>query len=136
MLKLRIESLKNKSLAVDFGDDASDLICEMFDLMSKEGGIGLAANQVGIEKRIIVVNCRGFNSEIINPVITKASGVKKRSVEGCLSFKGKSVSMNRHKTITVEGFDRNWNPIKKNCSGILSYCIQHEVDHLNGKTII
>lgn len=136
MLELSKETLKQVSTDVEQGSDLNQLVTEMFDLMDKSGGIGLAANQVGLNIRVIVVNVKGFRTEIINPVISRSSRKFKLSDEGCLSFPNKQVKIKRDEAITVTGFDRNWQPIKKNCKGLLSFCIQHEIDHLNGITIL
>ena len=133
---IKNDTLKIKSKPVDHGDDISILIDEMFDLMDKSKGIGLAANQVGLDIRVIVVDVKGYRTEIINPIITRQSRKIKLSTEGCLSFPNRTAKIKRDEAVTVTGFDRNWNPIKKNCKGLLSYCIQHEIDHLNGITII
>ena len=133
---IKSDTLKIKSKPVEHGSDISGLIGEMFNLMDKSKGIGLAANQVGLDIRVIVVNVKGCRTEIINPIITRRSSKIKLSNEGCLSFPNKTAKIKRDDAVTVVGFDRDWNPIKKNCRGLLSYCIQHEVDHLNGITII
>lgn len=130
------KTLKVKSRELESGEDVSRIVDDMFDLMDKSKGIGLAANQVGLDVRLIVVDVKGFRTEILNPVITRVSRKIKLSNEGCLSFPNRAAKIKRDEAVTVTGFDRNWNPIKKNCKGLLSYCIQHEIDHLNGITII
>lgn len=135
-LEIKPDALKLVSKDVEQGQDLNDLIESMFLLMDKSKGIGLAANQVGLDIRVIVLNVKGFRTEIINPVITRYSRNIKLSNEGCLSFPNRQVKVKRDDAVTVTGFDRNWNPIKKNCRGLLSYCVQHEIDHLNGITII
>tara|TARA_R110001592_G_C13193009_1_gene753713 strand:+ start:25748 stop:26158 length:411 start_codon:yes stop_codon:yes gene_type:complete len=136
MLQLTHDTLKQTSTEVEKGTDISQIINGMFSLMDTSKGIGLAANQVGLTIRVIVVNVQGFRTEIINPVITRKGGKLKISKEGCLSFPSRQATLKRDEMITVEGFDRNWQPIKKNCKGLLSYCVQHEIDHLNGITIL
>jgi len=122
---------------VPFGDDVSGLIAGMWQAMrdSKIEAAGLAANQIGILRRVIVINAAGLVIEIINPEIIKRSLGKVKSTERCLSFPGKKVVMVRSKQITVTGFDCNWNPIKLKLRGLAGMCVQHEVDHLNGVTI-
>ncbi len=127
--------LGQKAKPVKHGENVSGIVSEMFESMLEAKGIGLAANQVGILSRIIVVNVNGFSTEIINPVITKWSGKTKLSKEGCLSYPGKLVNIKRDNIITVEGYDREWKPIKKKCRALTAFCIQHEIDHLNGITI-
>ncbi len=113
----------------------NSLVDEMFALMYEKEGIGLAANQVGILKRIIVIDVYGLKSAIINPVITKTKLGMTPSIERCLSFPGAEVMMSRHKMIVVEGFDEAWRPVKFKLRGLASACVQHEIDHLNGVTI-
>lgn len=122
---------------VPFGDDVSGLIAGMWQAVrdSKIEAAGLAANQIGILRRVIVINAAGLVIEIINPEIVKRSLGKVKSTEGCLSFPGKKVIMTRDKLITVTGFDANWNPILLKLRGLAGMCVQHEVDHLNGVTI-
>jgi len=128
--------LSSVAADVPAGEDVKPLIGAMFALMYAGKGIGLAANQVGVLKRVIVVHVAGMKQALINPVISKRSARNTTSVEGCLSFPGKTVPMERSKAITVQGFDEDWTPIKFKASGLFAYCIQHEVDHLNGITII
>lgn len=119
------------------GSDRTELIQTMWKLMSQKNGIGLAANQLGVLDRIIVIHVNGFSSEIINPVITKYSGKTKISKsEGCLSFPGKRIDKKRDNQIVIEGFDRNWNPVRKKLRALGAFVAQHEVDHLNGITIL
>ncbi len=81
------------------------------------------------------MDTNGFSKAIINPVITKTSGKLKLGKEGCLSFPGKRVDMKRDNIVVVEGFDEDWNPIKKKVRALSAFCVQHEIDHLNGITI-
>lgn len=118
-----------------FGEDVTAIACQMSDLMVASGGIGLAANQVGVTKRIIVLKTPKFKGVIVNPRVTRHTLGKIKSREGCLSYPGKQVDMMRHNKITVEGFDENWKPVKANVNGLSAFCIQHEIDHLDGITI-
>jgi len=98
-------------------------------------GIGLAAPQIGLQKRLILIHTVSFQKVILNPVIIKRSAKQTTSKEGCLSFPGKIVAMKRYKRVTVEGFDETWNPVKYKFSNLESMVVQHEIDHLNGVTI-
>ena len=120
---------------VEMNADISWLIDDMWASMYKYRGIGLAANQIGELHRVIVVHANGLKMGIINPAITKRYGGKVSSKEGCLSFPMRQVPMIRDKQIVVEGFDESWNPIKRKLKGLAAYCVQHEVDHLDGITI-
>lgn len=98
-------------------------------------GAGLAANQVGILRRVIVIRYAGIDMNILNPEITKHCNKKMTSVEKCLSCPGLSISVGRWKWVVVKGYDENWKPIKKKFHGFLSTLVQHEIDHLNGITL-
>ena len=128
-------TLKQVADKVVHNSDVSDIVSDMRLELSKTIGIGLAANQIGCLQRIILMNCNGFMGVIINPVITKCSGKIKNSTEGCLSYPGKQVKVKRDNQVVVEGFDENWNPIKQKCKALTAFCVQHEIDHLNGVTI-
>lgn len=117
------------------GFDVSELLDNMWETMNSKKGCGLAGNQVGELKRVFVMEAGGCCLEIINPIITKKFCGKKLGMEGCLSFPEKQKMVLRYDRIILEGFDRNWNPIKKKMSKFSARCAQHEIDHLNGKTI-
>lgn len=126
-----------------------ELLDKMNDLMTKADGIGLAAPQIGISTRVIVMDVPELESykdndittqkfgkfEMINPVITSREG-KARWMEGCLSIPGINESIERDLVIDVSYLDRFGNEKKLKASGLLSACIQHEVDHLDGKLFV
>lgn len=120
---------------VSMREDVSHLIDDMMKTMIAHRGIGLAANQVGVLKRVIIVRSGGVFRAIINPEIIKRHPRQCKSIEGCLSFPGRKVAMMRSKTVSVKGYDADWTPIKFNASGVDAFCVQHEIDHLDGKTI-
>lgn len=115
----------------------SDLATEMVNFMVSNGGIGLAANQVGYGINLIVI---GFTSPgefpfmLANPKITKRSKKVRKSYEGCLSFPGDTFEVTRHESITVEGRDHNNRHVVLDLVGLRAIVVQHEVDHLNGIT--
>jgi peptide deformylase len=123
-------------------EDITELYRAMFDLMLANNGIGLAAPQAGISKRLIVFRLGNIPYTIINPIITKRKLGTMKSIEGCLSFpetlgkRGKLVEVLRDKLIVVEGFNQYWKPTRLKLRGLDSCVIQHEIDHLNGITII
>lgn len=121
---------------VPHGEDVSALVDGMFSIMHSRSGVGLAANQVGVLKRVIVLHVSGTKQAIVNPEIVKKHPRTTFNEEGCLSYPGRKALMQRHKTVTVKGFDEKWFPVRISASGLLAYCIQHEVDHLNGETIL
>jgi len=118
--------------------EIKELVEDMFYTMYKKQGIGLAAPQVGMLKRVIVLDlkARDENSEekyhIINPEITFFSEDKVLDVEGCLSIPGIYMEVPRSNFIVVKGIDINGKKIELKASGLLARVIQHEVDHLNG----
>lgn len=121
---------------VPHGEDMSELIDGMLKVMRTARGVGLAAPQVGECKRVVVIEYAAVKTAIINPVITKTPGKLVTSVgEGCLSYPGLKVDQKRHKRVIVEGFDRNWKPVRIDARNLTAFIVQHEVDHLNGVTI-
>lgn len=128
------EFLKRKVVDFDFGRlDPLQISDHMIDLMQKHEGIGLSANQVGIDARIFVMLRE--NGEIItaiNPEITGSSSEKSRYTEGCLSFPGVALDILRPNSISVEFLDKNTNHVILNLDGMDARCFQHELDHLNG----
>lgn len=130
-------ALKTVCEPVTFGEDVSEIIEGMFKVMRQKLGVGLAAPQVGITKRIILVEYASICTAIINPVIIKKSDKLVTSIgEGCLSFPGKKINIKRNKRVVVKGFNHNWVPIKIDARNLLSFIMQHEIDHLNGVTIV
>lgn len=128
-------TLKEIALSVEPDEDVEDIIADMWATMYAHKGIGLAANQIAVLKRIIVLDVRGFKKCIINPVITKYSDRFTNDKEGCLSYPGKLVPMCRHKLITVEGLSPSGKKLKFKLRDLAGRCVQHEIDHLDGVTI-
>jgi peptide deformylase len=139
LLELVIKALPYPTLTqeaeeVTVHEEVRVLIDEMWKVMIKENGCGIAANQVGVLKRVIIVSTPGFTGEIINPVLSNGR-FEKNSKEGCLSVPGVKVTKKRFNRITVTGQDRNGKFFSKNLKALSAFCVQHEVDHLNGITI-
>ncbi|MGP1959918.1 MAG: peptide deformylase [Arsenophonus sp. NC-TX2-MAG3] len=114
------------------------IINDMFETMYKEGGIGLAATQVNINQRIILVDVSKSRNEqliLINPVILKKSG-KTGIKEGCLSVPEERAFIPRSKWLKIKALDVNGKEFKLEIDDLLAICIQHEIDHLNGKLFI
>lgn len=108
------------------------LIDDLFETMESADGLGLAAPQVGVSKRIIIV-MQGQNSTcLINPRITRASKELRLGDEGCLSFPGLFGKVARHKWINVQALDRDGKELKFRAQDFDARVIQHEIDHLNG----
>ena len=130
--------LKYKSTKVGaFDKGLKDVVKDMFDTLDASGnGIGLAAPQVGINKRIVVIDLKEDGKSkpmtLVNPKILSSSSKSLINEEGCLSIPGYYADVSRPSEIEVEWFDLKGNRKKKKCSGLLSVCIQHEIDHLDG----
>ena len=117
-----------------FDTDLAELAIDMGKTMYGAGGIGIAAPQVGESQRIIVVDCSKDQDDIkylINPEIVATKGYT-NSDEGCLSFPGLVLPVRRHKEIEVKAQNLQGEEIRIEADGLLSICIQHEIDHLDG----
>ena len=126
------ETLRKKSFEVtDFGAKTHQLLDDMKDTLKKTGGVGLAAPQVGVLRRIFIVDYENIFLECINPVISGAKG-KEIDREGCLSVTGKYGDVERPTKLTLSYFDRNGNPKKLKAEGYIARIICHENDHLDG----
>jgi peptide deformylase len=108
------------------------LLDDMEETMRAAPGIGLAAPQVGISKRVVVVDVGDGLFELINPEITRRSGDLGRSWEGCLSIPGYVGLVERDREITVKATDRHGKQYWIEADGLLAICLQHEIDHLDG----
>lgn len=131
--------LRNKAVAVETVDShIRQLIDDMFETMYEAPGIGLAAVQVNVFERVIVVDVSEDRSQalaLINPEITRLEGVEEMD-EGCLSVPGVFEKVKRADTITVRALNREGQVIEMDADGLLAVCIQHEIDHLEGKLFI
>lgn len=108
------------------------LIDDMFETMYEANGVGLAAPQVGIVKRLVVIDvCDGDAYVLINPVITSREG-EQVGEEGCLSLPGLQAQVTRPMKVTCEAFDENMEPYTIEAEGLLARAICHELDHLDG----
>ena len=117
------------------------LINDMAETMYVSNGIGLAAPQIGVSKRIMVIDIEWPDREdstlyaFINPEIMKTEGDTEYD-EGCLSFPGLTVPVQRHEKVTIRAKDVKGETFTIEADGLLSICIQHEMDHLDGVTLI
>ena len=110
----------------------TELIDDMFDTMYEASGVGLAAPQVGILKRIVVIDVMDGNPLVlINPEIVEADG-EQVGEEGCLSLPGLAGEVARPSHVVCKAFDREMNPIAVEGTDLLARCICHELDHLDG----
>ncbi len=133
------EILKKKSREVEVIDErVKELIEDMVETMHKYNGVGLAAVQVGILKRIIVIDTYEEDTPIvklINPKILKQKGSREVE-EGCLSFPNKFAKVIRPTEVVVEGLNENGEKVKIKAVELLAQALCHEIDHLNGITFV
>ena len=107
------------------------LVDDMFETMYTAGGVGLAAPQVGVLRRIVVIDVDGSPVVLINPVITETEG-EQTGQEGCLSVPGKAGDVTRPAKVTVKALDRQLNEFTLTGEELLARAIAHELDHLDG----
>lgn len=132
------EILKKRAREIEVVDEKiRQLAQDMLDTMHKYEGVGLAGPQVGILKRIIVIDLYEENSQyiLINPVIKKAKG-EQIVDEGCLSFPNQYGKVKRPKTVVVEALDIDGKQMKIEGKDLLAQALSHEIDHLNGEVFI
>jgi peptide deformylase len=129
--------LRMKAREVDsFDGDLERLVERMTALMHEANGVGLAATQVGVLRRLFVFVHGEEDRVIVNPVITDSSKETDVDEEGCLSLRGVLVPVERAKRVTIEGVDPKGEPVKFELEVPASRVVQHELDHLDGVLII
>ena len=128
--------LREKSEEIDLkkikANELKGLCADMIKTMKEKDGVGLAAPQVGKNIRLIAINIKDGPKIMINPKITKKSWAKEWSEEGCLSVPGVYGKVRRNKKINCIYFDKGGQKTKIQAEGLLSFVIQHEIDHLDG----
>ncbi len=137
------EVLKKEAQRVeDFNSELRELVGDMFDTMYKKGGVGLAANQVGVLKRVFIVDLNsgkeGQGREklvFINPEIIHSEG-EDVAQEGCLSLPGLWKKVKRAKRVVIKAQDLEGREFQMEAEGLLARALQHELDHLNGMVFI
>lgn len=139
MLNLRIYPdpvLSQKSLPVEDVDDSVRKLMEsMFSVMEDSAGQGLAAPQVGVLQRVIVMRVDDVDYAVVNPQIVDPDGSDEKD-EGCLSIPGVRIDVPRAISLTLKGLDLEGKPIELEAEWNLARVIQHEVDHLDGRLIV
>jgi len=139
ILEFPDERLRKKAKPVDSVDDQTrKLIDDMLETMYAAPGIGLAATQVNVQKRILVVDIseeKNAPLALINPEILCKEG-QEESDEGCLSVPGVFEKVKRAEKIRIKALDREGSTIEMDAEGLLAVCIQHEIDHLEGKLFV
>ncbi len=134
ILKFGEDVLRKKCREVTaFDEKLAQLLDDMKETLLTADGVGLAAPQVGILRRVVVIDVRDEKGtiELINPVIIKTEGVQ-TGREGCLSAPGEWCEVERPQTVTVKAFDRTGKEFELKGSDLLARAICHEVDHLDG----
>jgi peptide deformylase len=129
--------LRMKAREVEsFDEDLERLVERMTALMHEASGVGLAATQVGVLRRLFVFVDEGEDRVLVNPTITKRSNVIEVEDEGCLSLRDVLVPVERPTSVTLEGFDAKGEPVTLELELPSSRIVQHELDHLDGVLII
>lgn len=131
--------LRKPALPVETVDDSvRTLVADMLETMYAAPGIGLAATQVNVQKRVIVMDVSEDKNQplvFINPTLLNREGENDME-EGCLSVPGFYETIRRAAWIRVSALDRDGEPFELDASGLLAVCVQHEMDHLDGKLFV
>ena len=129
--------LREKAEKVDRIDKAfRQFVDEMTEIMYTQDGVGLASTQVGILKRVIILDVGEGPIKIVNPEIVEKSNETESLEEGCLSLPDIRIHITRPTSVVVKGRDLKNNPVEYRAEGLLARVFQHEIDHLNGILII
>ncbi|MCW9047492.1 MAG: peptide deformylase [Gammaproteobacteria bacterium] len=139
ILKFPDDRLRTKAQPVEtVTDEIKQLVDDMFETMYAAPGIGLAATQVNVHKRIVVIDVSPEKDEplcLINPVITSKDGIETHE-EGCLSVPGIYETVERAERIKFTALNREGKEFKMDVDDLLAICVQHELDHLEGKLFV
>jgi peptide deformylase len=142
ILKYGDKLLRKKTKQVSYQEIKNRLpliLKDMYDTMEFANGIGLSANQVGLDMQLAIIsykeNTKHYNFVIINPVIVSLGG-EIYGDEGCLSFPGFFIKVKRYENVVVRAINENGLPVEIKATGLLARAFQHEIDHLNGVLFI
>jgi peptide deformylase len=119
-----------------FDHGLASLVADLEETVASPGRAGLAANQIGIVRRVFSWNIGGEVGHLVNPVIEAEEGEQDDAEEGCLSIPGRFYPCPRAEFVRVRGFTQHGEVLVVEGHGLLARCIQHEVDHLNGRLFI
>lgn len=145
MAVLTIETLGSEVLRrraeeiPEIDDELRAFVADMFRTMYEAEGIGLAAPQVGVSRRVVVVDLQREDVApfaLVNPRIVESSRETDKAEEGCLSIPGVSAAVERPTRVVVEGLDLEGSPVRLEADELLGRCLQHEIDHLDGVLFI
>ena len=129
--------LKTRATPVESFDDSLFYLAEdMLATMREHEGVGLAANQVGRLKRVLVAAVEDDEFVLVNPTIVEAAQTAEKELEGCLSIPGIQVEVERPTAVTISAQDASGAPLRLEASGLLARIFQHEIDHLDGVLIL
>ncbi len=132
-----LRSLRKRSEQVlEIGDEIGSLVSEMIETMDANEGIGLAAPQVGVMKRVVVIKVDGNDIPLVNPVLVRKGREKDVLEEGCLSLPDRIMEIRRPVKVEATAFDLDGNEIDLELEGLPARIFQHELDHLDGKLIL
>ena len=124
--------LRQRSAEVgEVDDEVRRLVEDMFETMDAAKGVGLAANQIGVARRVAVVDADGDRFAMIDPVIVEAEG-RATAEEGCLSIPEIYGDVTRPERVVIEAVDQDGNRYRREATGLKARAIQHEIDHLDG----
>jgi peptide deformylase len=131
--------LRDEARPVDsFDPELESLVEDMFETMYHAEGVGLAAPQIGISRRVLVVDVRDEESPeagrfaLVNPEVVESSSVTEKATEGCLSIPGLEDVVSRPASVEVRGYDPSGREVTVAADGLLARALQHEIDHLDG----
>ncbi|MFG3122662.1 peptide deformylase [Streptomyces sp. NPDC048201] len=121
----------------DFGPELAALVADLFATMYANEGVGLAANQIGVDQRVFVYDCPDDEEvrhlgHVVNPRLVAADGLEFLAPEGCLSLPGLEAGLERYDHAVVEGVTMTGEPVTIDGTGFFARCLQHECDHLDG----
>lgn len=118
-----------------FDESLETLIRDMFETMYAVGGVGLAAPQVGVGLRVFTWGVQGDEGHVVNPEVSLGEDPQEGG-EGCLSVPGLSYETPRRNSVVLTGVDQHGEPVRREATGLLARCFQHETDHLSGKLYV
>lgn len=125
-------------LVIQYNNELEILVADMFETMYAAPGIGLAATQIDVHMRVIVIDCGRDDPaplHLINPELVYCEGNEEME-EGCLSVPGIFETVSRAETIKIRAFDKHGTQFEMEAWGLLAVCIQHEIEHLDGKLFV
>ena len=119
-----------------FDSDLARLVERLTSLMDDANGVGLAATQIGILRRVFVFSREGETIAVVNPQVAERSAETEVDDEGCLSLQGVQMPVERHVTVSLEGKDAGGGDLRLDLDGLSARVVQHELDHLDGVLIL